>query len=194
MNGESPAIEDIEIIERVLGGDRDAYAELVRRHEGKVRGLCVSLLSDRDEGEDAAQDAFIKAYRALGTFRRDAAFSTWIHRIALNRCRDLLRQRGRRKTESWDSLVEEGREDLAKLFDGGSGKVLEDRDLVDRVLSCLSPEERAVLLLREKEQLSYLEIADVLDCSLDAVKARLRRARQALNEKLRHFMERENVQ
>jgi len=91
--------------------------------------------------------------------------------------------------------LEEGREGLARLIDDSppTAKTLEDRDLAQRVLALVSPEERAVLLLREKEQFTYQEIAAALDCSLDAVKSRLRRARIALSDKLRHFLERENV-
>jgi RNA polymerase sigma-70 factor (ECF subfamily) len=167
----------------VLDGDRDAYAALVRRHETKVRGLCAALLSDRDEGEDAAQEVFVKAYRSLASFRGDASFSTWLHRIALNRCRDLLRARSRRKTESWDGILEkrEGVEPEVTPVETGLDAA-DSADLARRLLAKLPEDYRTILLLREGEGLRYEEISRTLEVSLDAVKSRLRRARAALEE------------
>jgi len=161
----------------------------VRTYQARVLRLCTSLLTDPASAEDAAQDIFLKAYQSLGAFRGAAAFSTWLYRIAANHCKDLLRKRAREHTESWDALVEEQGEQLEALLRSARDPkaAIADSELADRVLSHLSPGERLLLTLREVQGLSYLELAQTLGCSLDAVKARLRRARQGLQDTLRHF-------
>ncbi len=167
----------------------------MRKYQGKVLQFCISTLSDPHEAEDAAQEIFIKAYQSLNKFRGASSFSTWLYRIATNHCRDLLRERTRRRTESWESLVEKEGDQLLRLLSAPPDHALtqEDADLVNRALSCLSPEYRMILTLREIQGLSYQEIAAVMHCSTDSVKARLRRARQGFQDKLRHFLGSGNV-
>jgi RNA polymerase sigma-70 factor (ECF subfamily) len=186
-------MEDFEIIQAVRRGDREAYAELVRRYEARVRGLCVSLLLNTAEADDAAQDVFLKVFTSLKTYRQDASFSAWIYRIASNHCLDVLRKRKRRKTESLDELTDQtdegtGRDEprAAEIEDPGSVRN-DERALAFRVLSYLPAEQRELLMLREVEGLRYDEIAVVLKCSVEAVRARLHRARRLLHEKSRHF-------
>ena len=188
-------VEEVALIGRVLGGDRDAYAELVQAHQAKILRLCASLLSNHTEAEDAAQEIFFKAYRSLASFRTESAFSTWLYRIATNHCRDLLRTRVRQKTESIEKMLEESGDAAEKILSSSRDSRLatEASDLVEQVLRSLSPDERLILTLREVQGLSYQEMARVLRCSLDAVKARLRRARETLEEKGRHFSESRRV-
>lgn len=181
---------DVEQVRAVLAGDREAFAFLVRRHQDKVRGLCLALLQRPSEADDAAQDVFLKAYRHLGRFRQDAAFSTWIHRIAHNHCLDLLKQRARRAGESLDALLEKGDQVLffpEKPAPAETGEAL-------ALLGQLSPVHRTVLTLREVQGFSYEEMARVMGSTVDSVKARLRRARRALLEKARHFFADRGVQ
>ena len=182
-------MEDSDLIGRIRSGDGEAFADLVRQYQARVIRLCTSILSDAALAEDAAQDIFLKTYRALNAFRGDASFSSWLYRIAANHCKDLLRRRAREKTESWDALVEKHGDQIQGLLAVTKDPVptAADTELVDKVLSCLAPDYRIILTLREVQGLSYEEIAQALRCSLDAVKARLRRARQALQENLRHF-------
>lgn len=184
--------DDVDIIAEVLGGNREAYAEIVRRYEGRVRGHCLMMLADPTQADDAAQEVFIKAYQSLGQFGNRSAFSTWLYRITANHCYDLLRKTARRKTESWEALLErEGEKIEALLARPSSGDGAADQiELLAKVFSCLPEKSRTILLLREKDGLSYQELAAALDCSLDAVKARLKRARRELEEKLRHFSKR----
>ena len=184
-------IQERELIQRILSGDTDAYAGIVRDYQSKVTGLCLSFLRDATQAEDASQEIFLKAYQALRSFQGNSSFSTWLYRIASNHCKDLLRQRSRQKTESFEALVESG----AQLPEPSSdpAAVLEAADMVEKLLSTLSAEERLILTLREAQGLSYQEIAGTLGCSLDAVKSRLKRARQTLEEKLRHFSTAGNV-
>ncbi len=182
-------IEERDLIQKILSGDSETYAEIVRAHQAKVLGLCMSLLGNATQAEDAAQEIFIKAYRSLRSFRGDSVFSTWLYRIAANHCKDLLRKRSREETESLDALIEESGDGIQVSFKPSfdPSAATGTADLLERLLSSLSPEERLILTLREVQGLNYKEISDTLKCSLDAVKARLRRARQTLEQKVRHF-------
>ena len=188
-------LDDKELISRVLSGAPETYADLIGRHHPAIMGLCASLLGDRSQAEDAAQEIFLKAYRALPKFQGASSFSTWLYRIASNLCLDILRQRARRKTESWDALLEAEGERIERLLSAPpkEDRGQEDADLVQRVLACLPPDYRLILALREVQGLTYQEIAAAMDCSLDSVKARLRRARQDFEERLRHFSDAEIV-
>lgn len=187
---------DTPLIDAALGGDDAAFAELVRRHEGRVRRLAAGILLDAVEADDAAQEVFLKAYQHLGRFRGEAAFPTWLHRITVNHCRDRLRQRARRRWMSWDGLVEKLGGEPAEAV-GPADTATRGTDAADelkQLLGALSADQRAVLLLREQDGLSYDEIAATLEISLDAVKARLKRARQAAFLAVRHFPARPGVQ
>ncbi|MBI3563908.1 MAG: sigma-70 family RNA polymerase sigma factor [Elusimicrobia bacterium] len=186
-------IEDRELIERVLGGDQGAYAELVRRHHARVHGLCLSLVGPA-AAEDAAQEVFLKAYARLKDWRGDAAFSTWLYRVASNHCLDLLRKEGRRRSESLEALAEREGPRLERLFaESDSARSAEDADLVRRVLAELPEDYRVILTLREMEGLEYKELMAALDCSLDSVKAKLQRARRSFRDALRHILPPEDV-
>ena len=188
-------IQEQELIQKIRSGDVNAYSEIVRAYQAKVLGLCTSLLSDAAQAEDAAQEIFIKTYQSLNSFRGDSTFSTWIYRISANHCKDLLRKRSRQKTESLDALMEGSDDGVSRLFEPSFDPrpSAEAAELVNKFLSALSPDERLILTLREGQGLSYQEIAETLRCSIDAVKARLRRARQAVTENVRHFSGRQNV-
>ena len=184
--------EDRDAVERIRAGDKEAYAFLVRKHQARIRGYCLWTMGNAAEADDAAQEIFIKAYRGLGSFHGTAGFSTWLHRIAVNHCRDLLRKRVRERTESWDALREEKGEAAEALI--ARQEPVSQRRQLQEALDRLPEQYRTVLILREAEGMSYEEIAGFLGCSLDAVKARLRRARSELMEKARHFFEPADVQ
>jgi RNA polymerase sigma-70 factor (ECF subfamily) len=187
-------MDDQKLVGQAQAGDRDAFAELVRRHHAWVQGLCAAALGDPSSAEDAAQEVFLKAYKSLPQFKGGSSFSTWLHRIAANACLDLLRRRARSRTESWDELMEkEGGRIERLLAEAAPEHSAEDADLVRRVLAQLPPEYRLVLTLRETQGLSYEEIAGAMDCSLDSVKARLQRARKEFADRLRHFLDPLNV-
>lgn len=169
--------------------EREDFEALLREHHPRIIGLCASLLGEASAAQDAAQEVFLKAYRALDRFEGKSSPETWLYRIAVNHCLDLKRKSARRKTESLDALLEKEGEAIGRLFSasGPEAAVLEAADLADRLLSQLPPEQRAALTLKEMGGLSYPEIARVLECSVESVRARLRRARRSLEEKLRHF-------
>lgn len=147
------------------------------------------MLSDGAEADDAAQEVFIKAFQSLERFRGDSSFATWIYRIAMNHCLNVLRQKKRRRTESWDALVEREGEKIEELFTGRTVKDDEGEyaELLSKLLEHLPEKSREMIVLREVQGLSYQELAGTLGCSLDAVKSRLKRARQELESRLRHF-------
>ncbi len=138
---------------------------------------------------------FLKAYQRLTDFRGEAAFSTWLYRVAANRCLDLLRQSARRREESWEVFAEREGAGLKRLLaePAEEGPRLEDADLVHKALSRLPADYRLILTLREVEGLDYRELMRTLDCSMDSVKAKLRRARQRLREILGHIVSSGNV-
>lgn len=183
-------IDDLEIIRRVRSGERDAYAHLVRRYQSRVTALCRTMLGHSPDFEDAAQEAFFKAYQSLDKFRGNASFYTWLYRIASNHCLDLLRSRSRRPSESLDAIIEDEKEELLRLFASTPDprSAMESRELVERILSALAPNYRLALTLRERDGLSYEEIAQVMENSVDSVKALLRRAREEVEQKLRHLL------
>jgi RNA polymerase sigma-70 factor, ECF subfamily len=162
----------------------------VRQYHKKVMGHCLSMLSNYRDAEEATQDIFVKAYQSLSKFKRDSSFSTWIYRIATNYCLDILRKRNRRKNVSLDSLVEDEGDRVQKLFSvpPNADSVLENRELVEKILASIPEDYRTILTLREADGLEYQEIAAVLNISLDAVKGRLARTRRYLQEHLQHFL------
>jgi RNA polymerase sigma-70 factor (ECF subfamily) len=178
----SDRAEERRRIERILAGHQDEYAVLVENHQDRVYGLCLSLLKNPTEAEDAAQEIFLKVYQRLREFRFESSFSTWLYRAAYRHSLDLLKSRSRRRSESLDALMEQGHPSMDPPAPSG------DRlDLAREVLSELRPEDRLVIALREIQGLTYDEMAETLDISLDALKSRLRRARETLRQVARHF-------
>jgi RNA polymerase sigma-70 factor, ECF subfamily len=187
-------IDDFAIIQAVIGGDHEAYAELVRRYHSRILTLCYSLLLNAAEAEDAAQEVFVKAFASLPRYRQTATFLTWLSRVASNHCLDVLRKRKRQKTDSLDGMLERSNETGAPIPEMAAPKDLstektENTAMALKVMAQLTPEQRQILTLREVDALSYEEIAAVLQCSVEAVRARLRRARLELQSKARHFIE-----
>lgn len=165
-------------ITAVLQGDLGAFERLVKQHEGVIFSLCLRLLGCRDDAAEACQDVFVRAYRALGSFRGEAKVGTWLCQIAVNRCRDLGKRRAARPRA--------GGGDVAEIAGGicpGSQAVWSD-DLgrLERGLRALSAKDREILLLSCVENLSHRDCAFVLKCSERAVEGRLYRARKALAE------------
>ena len=190
------------LVARAQSRDIDAFEELVRTYQNRIYGLCRQLTGNGHEAEDLAQEAFIRAYRAIGSFRSEADFGTWLHRITVN-----VWLNSRRKKSSEQiivSLDETYRED-----DGGGLRhdvpdssddpqlALESRELqnlVREALQALSEEHRAVLVLREMEGYSYDEVAVMLGCTLGTVKSRLNRARLAMKNKITEMSQNRNLE
>ncbi len=183
--------DEAALVGRARGGDEAAFEELVRRHEGEVFRLCRRLLGNREDALDAAQDTFVRVFRALPRFRGEASFRTWVYGIALNVCRNALASAPRRaaaRSVPLDADPVEGGAPVS-LDDGRASpeRVAYGRQLgraLEEALAALSPDHREVIVLREVEGLEYEEMAAVLGCRPGTVKSRLARARAALLERL----------
>ena len=167
---------DEELIEACQAGESSAFDVLVGRWEDRIRGACWRLLGSQDEARDVAQEAFLKAYRALPGFKREARFSSWLYQIAVNLCRDRLRRRRTRATVSLDELEAAGPV-LVEARPGAQEALIRD-DLalaVRRAIAALPAEQREVVILKEYQGLTFLEIAQALDVPVSTVKTRLYR-------------------
>ena len=186
--------EDQQLVERVQRGDKRAFDLLVLKYQHKILGLIVRFVRDPHEAQDVAQEAFIKAYRALANFRGDSQFYTWLYRIAINTAKNYLVSRGRRPPES-DVSAED-----AEFMDGDHGlKDIESperlmlRDEIEvtvhRAIAALPEDLRTALTLREFEGLSYEDIAAGMQCPVGTVRSRIFRAREAVDKALQPLLQ-----
>lgn len=177
--------QEMHCVRRVLDGDVNAFEQLMNAHEKTVYNLALRTLGNPQDAEDLTQEAFLKAYRSLSSFRGDSKFSVWLYRIVSNLCLDYLRARSRRPAQSLTVEDDEGEVGELEIPDEHfSPEKLLDRKLtresVQRGLASLPDDARQILLLRELKGLSYEEIADVLDLEPGTVKSRIFRARKKL--------------
>jgi len=167
---------DEELVEACQAGEASAFDVLVARWEDRIRGAAYRFLGSEEEAKDVAQEAFLKAYRALGGFKREARFSSWLYQIATNLCRDRLRRRRSRGTVSLEEMEETGGA-IVETRPGAHDRLLQE-DLaraVRRAIHALGEEQREVVILKEYEGLTFLEIAQALDVPVSTVKTRLYR-------------------
>jgi RNA polymerase sigma-70 factor, ECF subfamily len=176
---------DEELVEACLAGDSSAFDVLVGRWDRKIQGAIYRVLGSEDEARDLSQEAFLKAYRGLGSFKREARFSSWLYQIALNLCRDRLRRRRGRTMVSLDELDEGGAQ--LSAAPPSALDLVETRDLqrtVAAAVAGLPEEQREVIVLKEYQGLTFLEIAEILDVPISTVKTRLYRGLGHLRERL----------
>ena len=170
------------LIQAARNGDQAAFGELVQQYQKRVFALAVRMCPTPELAEEAAQEAFLAAWQGLPFFRGDSAFATWLYRLTSNACVDLLRKENRHQGPSLDDeTVSADVPDPAPTPE----KAVEQKELrgqIEAGLQTLSPEHREVLILREIQQLSYDEIADVLSLDLGTVKSRINRGRRQLRE------------
>jgi RNA polymerase sigma-70 factor (ECF subfamily) len=181
--GRSP--DDRELVRRAQAGDKEAFEELVRRHQNRVFAVAGGILRRREDVEDVAQQVFIKAYFSLKRFDQRAAFSTWLYKITVNECWDLLRKKKVRPLLYESDLSEEqaqqfgANERLASGAQDVSDK-LEAQQQVERLLQGLDERDRMMLILKEVEGFAIEEIAEILELNANTVKVRLFRARRRI--------------
>ena len=185
---------DHELVVRAQGGDKRAFELLVAKYQRKLGRLLSRLVRDPAEVEDVTQEAFIKAYRALPSFRGDSAFYTWLYRIAINTAKNYLVAMGRRAPTStgFDNEDAESFEDAEQLRDSATpeaellGKQI--AATVNRAMEQLPDDLRTAITLREIEGLSYEEIASVMNCPIGTVRSRIFRARESIAAELRPLL------
>ena len=191
MSGKATVLEsDVQVIARARRGEESAFAELLRRFRAPVFNLCLRMLKNRDDAEDVAQDVFIKVFGMLERYDDRYAFRSWIFKIAANQCIDFIR-RNRVKLQSLDEPMNYKGEEIERQFPDQAPnpeETVETREIGQLLLQItdeLPPHYRSMIVLRHQEQLSYEEIADVLDLPLGTVKARIHRARAMMKDKLK---------
>ncbi|QFU76521.1 RNA polymerase sigma factor RpoE [Halioglobus maricola] len=185
---------DQQLVARVQKGDQRAFDLLVLKYQHKIMSLIGRYVHDADEAQDVAQEAFIKAYRALPKFRGDSQFYTWLYRIAVNTAKNYLVSRSRRPPGS-DVEVED-----AEYYEGGAA--LRDietpesalfgdelKAVVDTAIADLPDDLRSAVTLREFDGLSYEDIADIMDCPVGTVRSRIFRAREAIDAKVKEQLD-----
>ena len=187
-------VTDKQLVARVQKGDSRAFDMLVMKYQQRIMALISRYVHDADEVQDVAQEAFIKAYKALPRFRGDSAFYTWLYRIAVNTAKNHLVSRLRRPPGSDVDLSD------AEYLEGGAGlRELENpenrlfgeelKQVVEQAISGLPDDLRTAVTLREFDGLSYEDIADVMDCPVGTVRSRIFRARDAIDKQVREQLE-----
>jgi RNA polymerase sigma-70 factor, ECF subfamily len=187
-------VSDLSLVRRVQRGDKGAFDALVLKYQHKLVKLVMRYVRNPAEAEDIAQEAFIKAYRALPQFRGDSAFYTWLYRIAINTAKNAVVSRDRSPIEySIDRSSDESYEMQGRMKDSETpeGLVLTDeiRSIVNAAIDALPEDLRTAIVLRELEGLSYEEIAATMDCPVGTVRSRIFRARDAIDRRLREVFE-----
>lgn len=182
--------QDISMIDRFKDGEKAAFEELVLKYQDRIYNICRHMLGNAQEAEDAAQDTFIKAYHNLNNFRPEASFYTWVYRIAVNTCLDY------KKKPFFESLFKKSGEETyidEPPSDWPSpDKLYESKQIGAALHNCIQKlplKLRTAIVLKEIEELSYEEIADILEISIGTVKSRISRARDELKKLMKRFTE-----
>ncbi len=185
---------DQALVERVQAGDKAAFDVLVQKYQSKIIQLANRYVHDQDEAMDIAQEAFIKAYKALGRFRGDSAFYTWIYRIAINTAKNHLVASSRRPPRADIDAGEAEQYDSAtglKEYATPERMLLKEeiKETIAGAIENLPDDLRTAITLRELEGMSYEEIAQAMDCPIGTVRSRIFRARDAIDGKLKPLLE-----
>ena len=187
---------DLSLVRRAQGGDKGAFDALVRKYQHKLVKLVMRYVRNPAEAEDIAQEAFIKAYRALPQFRGDSAFYTWLYRIAINTAKNAVVSRDRSPIEyniDRNDATEESYDMQGRMKDSETpeGLVLTDeiRRTVNAAIEALPEDLKTAIVLRELDGLSYEEISAAMDCPVGTVRSRIFRAREAIDRRLREVFE-----
>lgn len=181
--------DDAQLIDDALEGNSEAFGQLVLKHQDRLYNTIVHVVGCRDEAEDVVQDAFVQAFVKLDTFRRNSAFYTWLYRIAFNTA--ISRRRRKRVTMSIEQSREATGDEPLDTDDGPSDRLLRQERVgqVQKAMSVLSDEHRAILVLREMEGCCYETISEILDLPIGTVRSRLHRARLQLRDELKETLE-----
>lgn len=171
------------LLRRACKGDVQAFEELMQSHESRVYAIALRMMGNREDAQDCAQEAMVRIYRAMGSFKGQSALATWIYRITMNTCLDELRRRKARKVTSLDSLVDNG---WSPTDTGDTpeehGLRVEKQNALNQAIQSLPDDMRAAIILRDVKGYSYDEIASILDANVGTIKSRISRGREKLRE------------
>jgi RNA polymerase sigma-70 factor, ECF subfamily len=183
---ESEVSHEVECIRRVQRGDSEAFGPLVERYQQRIFSILFHLVRRRDEVEDLAQEVFFKAFRAIRSYNFQSSFATWLSRIAVNHCYDYLRKVRASRLSYYSEMTEEGARELERKAESPPSRGLDHgekvtlRDFVGRLMARAPEDDRLILTLKELEDYSVEEIADLLKLKPSTVKVRLHRARKRM--------------
>ncbi len=186
-------MQDQQLIEKFKAGDEQAFDTLFKKYQMIVLNTCYRLLQDDTDSQDAAQEIFIKVYRALPKFKPDAQFTTWLYRICINHCYNVLRARKRKKLTSIFSKNDQNENSLLEKIEDTNNPMqdMEKKELKEMVIYAvnqLPKNQRTAVILHRFEGLSYKEIADVMNTTVSSVESRLHRAKLALAKNLSNYI------
>ncbi len=174
-----------ELLRRAAQGDASAFSELLGAHEQKMYAVCYRMCSNEYDAQDCLQEAMLRAYKALPRFKGESAFATWLYRIAMNTCLDALRRKKSQASTSLDSLLSEGWSPQSNSESPDEHVIRSERNRVLHAAIAELPEEmRAAIVLRDVHEMSYDEIAEILNVNIGTVKSRISRGREKLREKI----------
>ncbi len=187
-------LSDIQIIKKVIDGDKNAFNDIMNRHEKSILNFAYRMLSNRTEAEDVTQEVFLRAYKNIETFEARAKFSTWLFKIARNLCLNKLRHTFRFPTFSIDKPVRGSEYDFQRQIEDKKqvspiSNIFskEIQNAVKAALGSLPKNQKTAVILRRYEDMSYEEISVIMGCSVSAVKSLLNRAKQKLKNKLSYY-------
>lgn len=185
-------IDEQILVKKAAAGDADAFEQLVLKYQSQIYNLCFRMSGNAEDAADLSQEAFIKAWNHLESFHFEAAFSTWLYRLASNTCLDFLRSAKRRPQISLTVEDSDGEEGILDVPDSAATPeecliAAEESRLLSQAMNALEPEQRQILTLRVVNEMSYADIADILRIREGTVKSRLSRARDALRKKLQNL-------
>ncbi|MBZ4687245.1 MAG: polymerase sigma-70 factor, subfamily [Clostridia bacterium] len=193
-------MDEKKLLAKVKKGDLESFNILVEKYQKHVYNIAYRFMGSREDASDAAQEAFLKAYRSISKFRNDASFKTWLYHITANVCRDELRKRKNTSVISLDVPImgDDGQEIDRQLKSGNPSpeeqfEVKENQSFVQEVINSLPEDYRIILILRELQGLSYEEITEALNCSMGTVKSRLSRARKLFKDKIINIREQNDI-
>lgn len=178
------------LISHAVAGDSAAFSELMSLHERRMYAVALRICSNREDAQDCLQDAMLRIYRSLGSFKGQSSFSTWVYRITMNTCLDELRRRKSRNATSLDNLLDNG----WSPSDGENAPeeyalASEQRRTIDRAIAALPEDMRSAVVLRDIQGFSYDEIAEMLEANIGTIKSRISRGREKLRLILRENAE-----
>lgn len=178
------------LISHAVAGDSAAFSELMTLHERRMYAVALRICTNREDAQDCLQDAMLRIYRSLGSFKRQSSFSTWVYRITMNTCLDELRRRKSRNATSLDSLLDNG---WSPSDDDNVPEkhalASEQRRAIDRAIAELPEDMRSAVVLRDIQGFSYDEIAEMLEANIGTIKSRISRGREKLRLILRENAE-----
>lgn len=185
--------EDLELIELFLSGGEEAFNRLVIKYQHKIYNLCCRVMGDRDEAQDMAQEVFITVHKSLRNFRGESLFSTWVFRVTVNHCKNRIKHLGRRRYYQTLSIDQPMELDDGEVYFEPEDECpdpeelmasLEIQNLVQDAINTLDPDHKIVIVLRDIQDLSYEEIAEIVGIKVGTVKSRIHRARNDLKKRL----------